>query len=1115
MALDIFADYERTENNTVFYRLTSDSLTFTLRLSDQSQEDGITGSLYYATSSLNGAPHEKFDVNNKDLFVGKFKFNKAIGTQTITVNVSSRDQNVALNSFTLSAVLLDKYPQASFIAFSNLYIEEEFGYTVPLNTSNYTLASGVYFYGEGHTDTITLSTHLRNNEQATWILGVPPSYFYSSKQTTDNNIKIFNNPTISQTTSASVSSSSGIQQILPISVFITNSQILTSGPIIYYDARGQALYYPFFESSIEAYDFTNSSATNEQLATNNTTFKNSLSVKTYPSAFRSTLVSPFSTLSATLPLDYSDQTYIVSVSTPKPPVFLYLDNLKTAWELSLKTETNSNWNIMTSSMTGISAYQFQLGYDSSFTEGFLTLFKSSPTIPSTLTVQTTCENTIVIDLAPYDWIPASINQVLSLNETINPLPFVNIYTPNYYILKNTEVPLYITNDIPYPYNLKNLEIKSNKFASTFVLSGESLSGSMVCPNIGVADLLAILTIQNTETTNVETVSAFFPGMFEVVNFYDEVDETFYRTVNTQLDFVRDRVPLLSPNEWAVEDNVNSLITKLYDIIESLISKTRVYESKNKFYGWFGSQRQQTFILDDDVVIHKYTWSDLLCTKDGESDEEVNAKTWQSFFCESDINPYSIWNFHVCDDGGESVTFSSCLQKYCFSWKWDDLTTTKNNNTITWKKTKKGENFQKKWIFEECPLLKESTTCLETNWNISTIDPEMFPIVSCEKNNGCPTIGIEAHGNNQIVLAYKKELQLRLADYENTQVGGLSLMDELYAFQNITAIDTSPAGKLLVLDKDLIRVSVFDIIDNSFRLFSSWGSFGQKSDTQGFYQPNDIHVDQRGIVWISDTGNKCVKKLTMSGKGLAIIDRPEFQSTPPQSVCIDSVLNAHVLIEGKVLVFDKDNRFTFQYILPEEIKNVCKINTSYNREAIYITYEKGVAKYFRDGTFAELVFHEYECKGKTILTGYNSISQDVFRNLYIGVQDKVLKVPDLMHKINLKANIPEDLYWKLKDVLVHKEEYIQPWVYLKSFHRLWDNIELLRNSLFYKDSGCKSYVAPYYKKEDITVGQNEIVVNSVVNRLSKQLWTNLQSLVDYFDPKCSMHKEIALLPTTRT
>ena len=66
MALDLFANFERASNNTVFYRLTSDGVgsprlyTVTLKLSDTSFPDADLSASFYATSSVNGAPRSKF-----------------------------------------------------------------------------------------------------------------------------------------------------------------------------------------------------------------------------------------------------------------------------------------------------------------------------------------------------------------------------------------------------------------------------------------------------------------------------------------------------------------------------------------------------------------------------------------------------------------------------------------------------------------------------------------------------------------------------------------------------------------------------------------------------------------------------------------------------------------------------------------------------------------------------------------------------------------------------------------------------------------------------------------------------------------------------------------------
>ena len=221
-----------------------------------------------------------------------------------------------------------------------------------------------------------------------------------------------------------------------------------------------------------------------------------------------------------------------------------------------------------------------------------------------------------------------------------------------------------------------------------------------------------------------------------------------------------------------------------------------------------------------------------------------------------------------------------------------------------------------------------------------------------------------------------------------------------------------------------------------------------------------------------------------------------------SVSVDSHDRLHCLTSSRIVVFDSKGNYLFDYVLHEDIINPKKINTSYNKEMIYVTYELGVAKYFRDGNFSHFTLQNVICGNGSYLQEYDSVMQDKFRNVYVTAGDKLLQLQDIQHIVELKAPIKQELYWDLKELLVHKEEYIQPWVYLKSFHRLWDNIELLRTSLFYSlNEECKKYVPAVYAKEDLIIGQNEIVTNSVINRLSEQLWTNLVGLINYFDPAC--------------
>jgi hypothetical protein len=108
----------------------------------------------------------------------------------------------------------------------------------------------------------------------------------------------------------------------------------------------------------------------------------------------------------------------------------------------------------------------------------------------------------------------------------------------------------------------------------------------------------------------------------------------------------------------------------------------------------------------------------------------------------------------------------------------------------------------------------------------------------------------------------------------------------------------------------------------------------------------------------------------------------------------------------------------------------------------------------------------------------------------------------MTLIPLKGKLPS-YYWKLSDLYIHSDEYVQNWVYNKSLQRLWDNIEIMRSTILYSnnDNECSRYQPPKYTKEEILVGQNEIVTSTVLNRSFSYLWENFTQLIRAFDPRC--------------
>jgi hypothetical protein len=251
--------------------------------------------------------------------------------------------------------------------------------------------------------------------------------------------------------------------------------------------------------------------------------------------------------------------------------------------------------------------------------------------------------------------------------------------------------------------------------------------------------------------------------------------------------------------------------------------------------------------------------------------------------------------------------------------------------------------------------------------------------------------------------------------------------------------------------------------------------------------------------LADTGNNVIKHYSNAGTWIKTVRDDEFTKYPIISLVVDSQKNVHVLTQKEIRVYDYIGNFLFSYAYTANISLTntipVRLASSYNREIIYIAFNNQVLKFFRNGAFAGYIIKPTD--------GINSISSlyhDEYRNLLITSYDKIYKFPDIMKTKPLKGPLPPS-YWNLNDLLIHKEEYIQNWVYSKSFQRLWDNIEIFRDTLHYSTDKCKTYTAPIHDKSKMIIGQNEIVTSVVVNRVLGYLWDNFYTLVKHFDPNC--------------
>lgn len=1103
MALDLYINHERTFNSSLFYRLTSaGSYTFNIKLSDQMIPNGDF-SFYYVEYSINNSTPARWLPDENGLFLLQRQINATRPCiSSVQVYVSGSDF-LPIGNYGLSGVFVPNFPQVDYVAYPTLYVNVLNADYKTITSANYPLTSrGVFFYGEGHTEVINLSSNnfSSSGNKMNWLVGNTITNIISAANlgTTSSVLSVESS---TSTATVKVSSEIGKYPIYPISLWATNSYITTAGPIITYrDLDGKVGYYPFFTSSLSADGITNVSSLR----------KSSIRVLPYPERNDVVITElPFIQSDFHLPFNYNSSTF--TANTDVKNILgdaLYEEFAGTKWELKGASKSG-DWYTQTPFLSGVFAYRFKLMYEKDTASVGLIPFKASAIYPTSVTLGLTSFRNCIMSLPtrpgqtpPTDWKYKLVPATNSLSATIKPIPFDRIFTPNYYNLKGQPVTFAIISSPEPPYVIDQLTLRSPNSPDVLVLTSEAPSGSMVFDILGVVDLSATAILKNAITNTTIDASLIYQDMIEVVKNYDDAaEQRYFYTLTTPLKLTYVSQPKLSPNEWAIADNVNSIIEKIYVTIEELIDRSRAYNQKNKWYGYLEpAEKVSVAKIPDQYEWYEAprVWIDLDCASGEVTDETAS---WEAF-ASSTTELSSTWEWQDC--GTRIKIDPSCFQKFCVQWTWNQRSKGTSQVDITWKDTKFKNAFQKKWRWEKCTIDAVDINCERTKWNISTIEPEMFPFPYYGLTDRCTIVDAEVSSlTDQIVLAHRTELHLIDKDYYCNHRARTGMADDLFSFQNIIGVATTKQGKAVVLDSVLPRVSVYTIDKNNFTQFSNWGSYGLRATPQGLNNPLDIHVDEYDSVWIADTGNACIKKFTLIGKPLLTISYDTFEEYPPISVCVDSQNYVHCLTLKNIQVFNSAGEFAYEYSFDEGIDGVVsKINTSYNKEIIYVTYQYGIAKYFRTGTFFGYVLKDIVTKDGFYFDGYNSVSQDKFRNVYTTAGDKILQVADLQQIVDLKAKIPSDLYWGLQELLIHKEEYIQPWVYLKAFHRLWDNIELLRNSIFYVSGNyCKSFKPPTYNKTDLIIGQNEIVTNAVINRLSEQLWTNLQSIIDYFDPNC--------------
>jgi len=666
----------------------------------------------------------------------------------------------------------------------------------------------------------------------------------------------------------------------------------------------------------------------------------------------------------------------------------------------------------------------------------------------------------------YDWQPRNILITPSVTLTSIGLPLPTVYTPNRFVLTGSNIPLqnvstnstFITAVSMYFDNTLVSVVTGNPYNNTIVTSSSSIGYKNVT------------LISNTYYPNLPVITSSFPNIVDVVTQYDDVEPIEYRSLNSPISLPWTVAPKIGANDWVTDNNINSCITKIYDNLEYLnILGKSYFSSYSDYFGYLCPINYSTIITTTTVT----------------SSTNINVAycphwTWENL--NTAITPSN--NITWTSLSGTNVPCGTWLNQTCgFNNATPSVTTATTSTTATTLTSIQGTLF-----------------CNAGNWNVNIpgLDANYGTVNNGNYvNTNCIYTGIISKNNN-LYTSQSTQINLLSSDYLATVYSVRNTTDGKKTFSSIVNLSLDSNGKIFVLDSNLSQVvTLVSDTNNNWYEFNNWGGFGFASSKFKFNMPGDIHVDQLDNVWVCDTGNNVIKQYTNTGSWLLTISDSNLASHPPLSLAVDSQKNVHVLTVGGILVYNYngDYQYTYSYSSYASSTNPRRINTSYNREVIYVAFDTQVLKFFRTGTF-----NGYIIQSLANVTNINSLYQDEFRNLLIVSDNIILKFPDLMQLTTRQSSLPTQ-YWTLNDLLIHKEEYVQNWVYNKSFERLWDNIELFRNALQYSSGNCLSYTAPIHSKNKMIIGQNEIVTSTTVNRVLGYLWDNFYTLVKFFDPNC--------------
>lgn len=392
-------------------------------------------------------------------------------------------------------------------------------------------------------------------------------------------------------------------------------------------------------------------------------------------------------------------------------------------------------------------------------------------------------------------------------------------------------------------------------------------------------------------------------------------------------------------------------------------------------------------------------------------------------------------------------------------------------------------------------------------------------------NDIPIDGMEldlkfAKYKNKFAYGISNSGNIVVIDFENVEDTSLPPKDRFKYVKNdnfITDQETLVNPVSIDLNSDGTRFAVLDGGTNSIYIYSFnpqtketnliiyWGGPGSRSARTKFNSPTVVRFGQDDSLYVLDPESYIIKKYNRYYNWISNIEHPDWILNREQlvSMSMDSDNYLYALTNtGKLYVFDDKDKF-INTIQLEDSGDL--FFNKFSDGVFYIIGDREIYKYTKFGMkLNKWTSPEFEDR----IVGMEQLGSI----LYVMTNNNIYVAFDCLTLDSIRSDEMDDLFWTLDSMFVNKDEGVQDWVYNDSFSKMYQNIDMLRRSIYkmfitynnpFDPEKLEYEVLPLhpddfdqsYISEETFIGINEFVTYDVFNRVISQLHNNMESVLN--------------------